>query len=98
MPQYHIVSLKWTHKSDDWITFYRHNSCGYCWRKDWVGEFESPNVDNYNEIRIEVEKLKNLWVKDHYEDVEILVIPNTKTVRKALGITTKDLKRKYPSL
>ena len=94
---YHIVSLKWTHKSDDWITFYRHNSNGYCWRKDWTGEFENPNVDGYNEIKIEVDKLKDLWVKDLYDGEEILVIPNNRRVRDILDIKVKNLKRKYPS-
>lgn len=33
-----LLSLKWTHKKDKWITFWRKNASGYCWFKEWAGD------------------------------------------------------------
>lgn len=94
-----IMSLKWTNKKDKWITFWRKNSAGYCWFKEWTGLYNENcfNPDLTQERFIDSEKLEGLWIKIKYEGYEREVLPNTLNVRKILGITKEDLKALHPS-
>lgn len=96
--KYAIISLKWTHKDDDFITFWRHESKGYAWYKIWIGKYSyTKAVVNEADKIIPYPKLKPLWTKIFIEGHERKVILNTLENRKALGITKKDLKQLRPS-
>ena len=85
-----ILSLKWTHRNSNWFTFWRTNSNGYCWFKDWCGLYEKEEDDSHTKY-IDSTLVENDWIKIEYEGKEHLVLPNTSAIRKKLGITKDDL-------
>lgn len=96
--EYYIISGKWTHKKDKAITLWRKNAAGYCLRKDWSGLFSEEYVkdmDGLDCIPIEKEIVEDVFFKMNYEGTEFLAIPNVASIRRHLGVTLKQLRRKY---
>lgn len=98
MPYYYI-STKWTHKTDAYLTLWRGNSSGYCWNQSWAGIYDQPpNVTpDYGVIAVECEKVNHLFEATSYFNNPQLILPNSKEVRRTIGIMRKDLLRTYRS-
>lgn len=89
-----IVSLKWTHKDDKWISFWRTNQAGYCWYQSWCGLYDPSDTKSITRngtsdeaLAIHADTLKDHWIKVEYEGQERKVIPNNEETLKILGIT-----------
>ncbi len=98
LPAFLILSLKWTNKRDRWLTFWRPNAAGYAWFREWAGVYDEDEANRERDgdtMAINVYAVKKYWEKIEYEGKERQVLPNTKEVRAALGITLNDLKAKY---
>jgi hypothetical protein len=93
--EYYIVSLKWTSKADSALTLYRHESNGYCWRKDWAGVFgeEAKTKDDLT-VAISKEIADPLFVKTIYDGEEIMVLPNNKKTLQTLDINSSKMRPK----
>lgn len=93
---YYIISLKHTNKSDEYMTLWRSNDCGYCYEQSIAGLYADTEVydgyhDGDNNLPVEVETLNKFFIGD-----ENKYIPNVKIVWDALGIesTKKGLIKK----
>lgn len=96
--KYYYISLKWTHKTDAFITFWGPNHCGYQWSKEMIGEYDLPHVDNEHVKTVDKE-VADVLFSDHKNgsDGIICAVLNTPKNRKRLGITKNMLIRQYPS-
>ncbi|MAO66222.1 MAG: hypothetical protein CL666_14600 [Balneola sp.] len=98
--KYALLSLRWTHKNDDFITFWRHDAKGYCWFKAWMGRYSivrSAQHSSDRTKRVSFEVLEPFWQEVSYEGKIRYVIPNTAEVREVMGIKSEDFQREYPS-
>lgn len=100
----YIVSLKWTHPDDGFITLWRSTS-SYAFYKEWITPISrtlvETNPKHYNDgvgtkAYTEAE-LKDLWLPVVYEELGRTILPNTEKVRKSLGITLNMFKKAQPS-
>jgi hypothetical protein len=91
-----LLSLKWTNKKDNWFTFWREKSAGYCWFKDWAGLYDIEKArethGHDNTIMVDSFLIKHLWKEIEYEGKKREILPNTEEVREALSIQLRDLK------
>jgi hypothetical protein len=91
-----LLSLKWTNKKDKWFTFWRENSAGYCWFKEWCGLYDIEKArethGHDNTIMVDGFLIKHLWKEIEYEGKKREILPNTEEVRKFLSIQLRDLK------
>lgn len=94
----YIISLKHTCKKDPFITFWRQNANGYCYRRDWVGKYEDnliqANQDYYNDkdtFAVDSEIVDKLWTKCQllYGGEIIEAILNTTVNLKMLNLSSK---------
>lgn len=96
--QYYYVSLKWTHKNDAFITLWGPNSNGYQWYQSWIGKYEKPYDPSAESVKsVLCEIADPLFEKVGFDSKEVMILPNTPKVRRALGIRKKDLYRAYRS-
>lgn len=103
---YYLVSLKWTHKDDPLITFWK-GRVGYAWFRAWCGRFPSNEANKIQEngtagpaptvLAVATSKIDDLWVKSTYNEIDVEFMPNTQQVRDRMGITKADLVKKYPT-
>lgn len=86
--EYNIISLKHTKPKDKWLTFWRSNSAGYCWFKEWVGSYTKSEAGETNESIhvVKCDQLTPLWKEIEYEGKPRHVILNNKKNRQLLGI------------
>lgn len=88
--KYLKLSLKWTHKNAEWLTFWKGNRSGYCWFKDWCGLYDIEEDDDHVK-HINSELIESDWIEITYDGKKQLVLPNTPSMRKKLGIKKNQL-------
>lgn len=99
--KYIYLSLKRTHKNDDWFCFWRPNSAGYTMFVHDAGEYDTPYDGDTNPPSVKTIKLSEFEqhvITVHWAGKQIRVVPNREEVRRALGILPSDLhaSHKYP--
>lgn len=97
-PQYYYVSLKWTHKNDAFITLWGPNSNGYQWYQSWIGKYSEPydpSADSVKSVLCDV--ADPLFEKVRFDGKEVMILPNTESVRAILGIRKAEFQRSYRS-
>lgn len=97
--EFYYISYKWTHPEDAFITFWRENNCGYCWYKDWAGVYERICYgDEYgSSITVFKSEVDKLWMDVDFDGAPRKILPNTKEVRKILGLKKKDFYKVHRS-
>lgn len=54
MNKYYIVSIKHTHKADQYISLWRPDNAGYCYSLEWAGKYDEALIrekpDYYNNL------------------------------------------------
>lgn len=45
MSDFYIVSLKHTHRDNEYISVWRPNNCGYAWPLSWAGKYSEQEID-----------------------------------------------------
>ena len=94
---YYSTSLQWTHRDDGFITLWGHNSQGYQWEKQYAGVY-SEKSDLEGGKHDELKSVEKLVVDKLFEDYEgKIVLLNTKSNRRKLGIKKKHFRRAYES-
>ena|SRR4028119_2040829 len=90
MKEYYLFSAKWTRKDDSFLTLWRKNGEGYCWRKEWAGIYSEEEAKKCHgqdsTFMIERHLLDPLFIEVDYEGNRIQVVPNTAYHRRILGI------------
>ena len=83
---YYIISLKHTNKEDNYITLWRPDNSGYCYRQDHAGKYKEI-IDGYHNgegdsLPIEVEKLDGFFINSDIVSKNQVkrCIPNCKQV------------------
>lgn len=92
MSNYYKVSLKWTGRKDEFITFWRTNCAGYCWYLEWAGEYEKEE-DDWSTIHLHIDEVSALGEVITNGDGKWCVVRNNAKNRKALGINLDQLKQ-----
>lgn len=104
----YIISLKWTHKDDQYLTLWRKNNKGYCWYKEWAQVYDQDQIQYNSEEQIFVSEqiLQPLWkeiqidhpiCRENIEPNSYYILPNNQQVLQALSIKRSDLIKKHPS-
>ncbi len=80
--KYYIISLKYTERSEPYITLWRPNDAGYCWFKDMAGIY-TDIYEGYHRsgdsIPVAAAIVDQLFTEVTYEGKKRLAILNTKT-------------------
>lgn len=101
MNKYYILTFRYTHKKDIWLSFWRPDNVGYCWYKDWAGIYLRYDTEDF--IRentmyfIKAEIVDALWEPVFYENKIQYVIFNSLKNIEALNIMRVQLKGYYPT-
>lgn len=103
--QFYLISLKWTHKKDRWLTLWGKNQAGYQYFKETAGTYNkkmAKQIDNSKEeipsvLAVPASKLEPLWDSLNHESKSVHVLRNTPENRKAIGIKLSQLLKKWPS-
>lgn len=92
--EYYILSLKWTQRGDQWVTFWRRNNSGYAWPLEWSGRYTEDQVtedlryyDNKRKdgtIAVPVEAVEAQAVGAYIDRQECRAVPNERDRMKAL--------------
>ena len=87
--QYFLVSKKWSAINDQFITFVRKSSIGYCYNLNWAGACSSyelePLVKTDKTILIHITTIEPYLTKVSIDNKNYLFLPNTEQVRKIIG-------------
>ena len=96
--QYYLISLLNTHKDDAYITLKSIDN-GLGWFTDSIKKHELCETEKIHKgfVAVECKKIENLFRETSYGGSIRLFLPNTPTVLKQIGITSKDFKKKYRS-
>jgi hypothetical protein len=89
MSMHYIICLTHTQKNEPFITLWRPDNAGYCWSKDWAGQYESPKEgyhDSADNLPILIEDAEKLFLTVNVEGAEHKRMPNCKAVWDALGV------------
>ncbi len=80
---YYVISLKHTHKKDQWVTLWRPDNKGYCWPDGLAGQYETIEKgyhDSEGDNKpIPVEVLEPYMIP-YNEHPEWKALPNCKVV------------------
>ena len=102
----YIISTKWTHRNDAFITLWRPDNNGYCWYQAWAGKYDiaswskvdREHYDNcHSTIAIDCEIIDNLFVTVKFDNRIEKILPNTDEVLEILNIDRKLFDKLYPS-
>lgn len=91
MNKHYVISLKHTHKKDDFITLWRPDNRGYCYAKEYAGVYEEL-IEGYHNgdcaKAVEVSVLDKLFItgKLKGDNDEHLMLPNHSYIWNALGL------------
>ncbi len=100
---YYIISLQHTHKTDEWLTFWRPENAGYAYAKEYAGvypEFKEGYHDGPGNMPIKSELIVRLFMgiqSQKWTAGKLLhMVPNCKAVWDELGLrmTKNGLERK----
>ncbi|HEX2868664.1 MAG TPA: hypothetical protein VHO03_16610 [Ignavibacteriales bacterium] len=101
---FYIISLKWTHKDDGYLTLWRTSAHGYCWDRAHAGLFEEEYIQknhsdplNCDTKAVPKEIVDKLWARGFVDGKIENVLPSSNVCRKALGLDVKDFRRLYRS-
>lgn len=95
---YYVLSLDHTHPEDIFLCWYQSN--GFCWTKDWIGDYTIGDIQklNFNNGMFLLKRnVDKLWEKVKVNGELKIVILNTEKNRKKLGIKKENLKGNYKS-
>lgn len=93
--EYVYLSLKRTHKNDDWFCFWGPNGAGYTYLFDQAGIYKETyeGDDHYpvSTIAVRNDLVSKYAILIKWENKKVLVVPNCDETRKEFGIDKKDL-------
>lgn len=86
---YYLVSIKWSLLNDQYITFVRKSTIGYCYNLDWAGpmpKFElEPFEKKNNTIIVPRAIIERYLISTSIDNKNCSILPNTEEIRRAIG-------------
>lgn len=97
---YFLLSLRRTHKNDEWFSFWRPLSSGYAWFQHLTGLYSQETAEKNNDenaIMVCSDLISDKWQEIEYGGKKVKILPNNDEIRKLLGINKSQLICKHKS-
>ena len=92
---YYLISLKWSLRNEEYITFVRKEAFAYCYNLDWAGPVSKSDagkkVIKDKIVMVPQSRIRPFVIKVIIDEIECSVLPNNDEVRKIVGFEDANL-------